>query len=160
MSKQITRDIVVTRVFDAPVERVQKAWADAEQVKRWWGPTDFTSPSAKIDFREGGRSLVCMRSPQGQDMWMTWDYKKIEPLQRFEFVQNLSDKDGNLADPVKMGLPPEFPRDVYTVVTFKAVGGKTEMTITERTHTSEMMLDMSKMGLEQSMDKMAATFAA
>ena len=53
-------DLVVTRVFDAPVEAVWKAWTDAEQVKKWWGPDGFTAPVAKLDFREGGTSLVCM----------------------------------------------------------------------------------------------------
>jgi uncharacterized protein YndB with AHSA1/START domain len=126
------RDLVVTRVFDAPIELVWKAWTDPEHVMQWWGPDHFTSPSADIDFREGGTSIVCMRAPKefgGQDMYSTWVYKKIVPLERIEFIQNLADKDGNLADPVKMGLPPEFPRDARTVVTFKDLGdGRTDMT--------------------------------
>jgi uncharacterized protein YndB with AHSA1/START domain len=32
------KDIVVTRVFDAPVELVWRAWTEAEQVRQWWGP--------------------------------------------------------------------------------------------------------------------------
>lgn len=67
-----TRDLVVTRVFDAPVERAWKAWSDSEHVKRWWGPEGFTSPVARMDFREGGTSLVCMRSSEGQDFYNTW----------------------------------------------------------------------------------------
>ena len=66
------RNLVVTRVFDAPLTQVGNAWSDPEQVKRWWGPDGFTSPVAKLDFREGGTSLVCMRAPNeflgGQDM--------------------------------------------------------------------------------------------
>jgi uncharacterized protein YndB with AHSA1/START domain len=56
-----TFDVVVTRVLDAPVEEVWKAWNDPAYVMRWWGPTGFTSPSAEMDFRLGGSSLVCMR---------------------------------------------------------------------------------------------------
>jgi uncharacterized protein YndB with AHSA1/START domain len=52
------RDLVVTRLFDAPIEQVWKAWSDPEYVRRWWGPEGFTSPLATIDFREGGISLV------------------------------------------------------------------------------------------------------
>jgi hypothetical protein len=78
------RDLVFTRVFDAPVEQVWKAWTDPEQVKRWWGPDGFSCPFARIDFREGGISLVCMRAPKefmgGQDMYSTWTYTKIVPL--------------------------------------------------------------------------------
>ena len=92
----------------------------------WWGPHGFTSPSAKMDFREGGTSHVCMRAPKefgGQDMYNTWAYKKVVPMQSIEFIQNMVDKDGERQTPVKLGLAPDFPRDQVILVTFKAVGG-------------------------------------
>jgi uncharacterized protein YndB with AHSA1/START domain len=153
------RDLVVTCVFDAPVEPVWKAWTDPEHVMRWWGPTGFTSPLAKMDFREGGTSLVCMRSPEGQDIYNTWTYRKIVPMERIEYISNLAGKDGSKADPVKMGMPPDFPQDQLHTVTFKAVGDKTEMTITEHGWAVGQMMEMSKAGLEQCLDKMAAIFA-
>jgi hypothetical protein len=58
------RDLVITRLFDAPIEVVWKAWTDPEYVMRWWGPTGFTSPSCKIDFREGGKFIFHMRAPK------------------------------------------------------------------------------------------------
>jgi uncharacterized protein YndB with AHSA1/START domain len=45
---------VVTRVFDAPVEEVWKAWSDPSYVTRWWESAEFTSPAAEMDFRVGG----------------------------------------------------------------------------------------------------------
>jgi uncharacterized protein YndB with AHSA1/START domain len=159
------RDLVVTRVFDAPLELVWKAWTDPAYVMQWWGPDHFTSPSAKMDFREDGVSLVCMRAPQefgGQDMYSTWLYQKIVPMERIEFIQNLADKEGNLIDPAQLGLPPEFPRDIRTVVTLKDLGnGRTEMTVIEY---SMPMADTeigrnAEIGLNQSLDKMAASFA-
>lgn len=157
------RDLVVSRVFDAPVERVWRAWIEPEHIMKWWGPDHFTSLSAKIDFREGGKSLVCMRAPKefgGQDMYSTWAYEKIVPMERIEFIQNLTDKDGNQIDPAQLGLPPEFPKDVRTVVTFKDLGnGRTEMTVTEYglpTGETEMGRN-AEIGLNQSLDKMAAS---
>src|SRR5882724_9424216 len=47
------RDLVITRLFAAPIERVWRAWTDPEYVMRWWGPTGFTSPLCRTDFREG-----------------------------------------------------------------------------------------------------------
>jgi uncharacterized protein YndB with AHSA1/START domain len=153
------RDLVVTRVFDAPVELVWKAWSDSEQVKRWWGPTGFTAPVARIDFREGGKSLVCMRSPDGQDFYNTWSYTRIVPMKRIEFTLDWADKDGNRVDPATMGLPPNLPRDVLHLITFKAVAdGKTELTVAEYGYTSDQIFDLSKAGLEQCLDKMAASF--
>jgi len=158
-----TRDLVVTRVFAAPVELVWKAWTNPEYVMRWWGPDYFTSPSAKMDFREGGTSLVCMRAPEdfgGQDMYSTWVYQKIVPMERIEFIQNLADKDGNQIDPAQIGMPPEFPRDMRTVVTFKDLGnGKTEMTVTEyNVPTADTELGKNaELGLNQSLDKMVVS---
>ena len=158
-----TRDLVVTRVFAAPVDLVWKAWTDPEYVMRWWGPDHFTSPSAKMDFREGGTSVVCMRAPKdfgGQDMYSTWVYQKIVPLKRIEFIQNLADKDGNQIDPAEIGMPPEFPRDIRTVVTFKDLGNsKTEMTVTEyNMPAADTELGKNaELGLNQSLDKMAVS---
>ncbi len=157
----VKQDLVVTRVFDAPVQLVWKAWTDPEHVMRWWGPKGFTSPVAKMDVREGGMSLVCMRSPEGRDLYNTWTYREIVPMQRIEFVMDWADKDGRRIDPVTIGLPPDIPRDVRHVVTFKAVSGnRTEMTVTEYGYTSDHMFDLSKAGLEQCLDKMAASLVA
>jgi uncharacterized protein YndB with AHSA1/START domain len=157
------RDLVFTRVFDAPVELVWKAWVEPERVKQWWGPERFTCPVAKIDFREGGTSLVCMRAPKefgGQDMYNTWTYQKIVPMKRFVYILHFADKDGNRMDPAKQGLPPEMPKEVRNEVTFKELGhGKTELTVTEYDWTVGQMMEMSKMGMEQCLDKMAASFA-
>ena len=153
------RDLVVTRLFDAPVELVWNAWTDPGHVMRWWGPNFFTSPVAKMDFREGGTSLVSMRAPNGQEFYNTWKYLKIVLLQRIEFIQNLADKDGRKVDPIKIGLRPDFPEDVRTVVTFKTIGDKTEMTIAEYGFPDTGMFVLAETGLNQSLDKMAASFA-
>src|SRR5512142_1486791 len=97
------KDVLVTRVLDAPVELVWEAWTRPEHVMRWWGPSYFTSPSCKMDFREGGTTLACMRSPDGQDFYNTWHYLKIVPRERIEYVQNLSDENGQPVDPVSIG---------------------------------------------------------
>ncbi len=159
ISRVRKRDLVVTRTFDAPVELVWKAWVDPQLVMRWWGPDGFTSPSARIDFREGGTSLVGMRAPKefgGQDTYSTWAYTKIVPLQRIEFTQNLADKDGSLLDPATAGLPPDFPKDLRMAVNFKSVGGKTEMTVTQYDWSDGPMLGLAGAGLNQSLDKMVA----
>jgi uncharacterized protein YndB with AHSA1/START domain len=153
------RDVVITRLFDAPVELVWKAWTDPEYVMRWWGPTGFTSPSCKIDFREGGKFVFHMRAPKdfqgGQDFYTAGVYKKIVPLKLIEFSQGLADKDGNRIDPVAMGMPADFPREIPSALTFKRVGDKTELTATEYGWTVGQMRDMSEAGMNQCLDKLA-----
>ena len=162
-TEPMKRDVVVTRIFDAPVEVVWRAWSDPGYVREWWGPVGFTCPLAAMDFREGGRSLVCMRAPQefgGQDMYNTWTYAKILPMQRIEYILQFTDKDGTAFDPAEIGLPAGIPKEVRTVNTFKDLGNcTTEMTITEYGYTSDQAHDLSEAGLEQCLDKLAALFA-
>lgn len=154
---------MITRVFDAPIERVWKAWIEPDMVMQWWGPTGFTSPSAKMDVREGGISLLCMRAPRevgGQDMYSTWRYLKIVPMERIEYIHNLADTNGNKIDPTSIGMPADFPEDLLNAVTFRDLGdGRTEVTVTEYDWPAGHMMEMSRMGMEQCLDKMAASVA-
>ena len=158
----MAKQIEVTKVFNAPVEMVWQVWVDPELVKRWWGPGNFTSPMAKIDFREGGKSLVSMKAPTemgGREWYSIWEYVKIIPLETIEFIQSLADKDGNKTDPTTVGMPPDFPLDIKTVVTFRALAvNKTEMTVTEYADFASMS-NFAQIGLEQSLLKMEALFS-
>jgi uncharacterized protein YndB with AHSA1/START domain len=151
-------DLVVKRIIDAPLEMVWKAWTDAGQVMRWWGPKYYTSPWCKIDLREGGKYIFCMRAPQdqgGQDSYTAGTYAKIVPMERLEFSQGLADSDGNPIDPAQMGMPPDFPKEIRTVVEFKAKGAMTELTITEYDWPVGQMFVFSLAGMHQSIDKLA-----
>lgn len=157
-----TMSMVLTRVFDATPEQVWNAWTNEELVKQWWGPKGFTCPIAKIEFREGGISLVCMRAPKefgGMDMYNTWRYQKIEPMKRIDYVLNFADKDGNKLDPAAISMPPGIPKDVPHVIIFKDLGNnKTEVTVTEYGYTSAQVVELSRSGMAECLDKMAQIF--
>ena len=157
------RIVRVTRIYNAPVEMVWKTWTDPQLVKRWWGPDRFSCPVAKIDFREGGVSLVSMLAPPafgGQESFSIWAYQRIVPFLSIEFIQNLADKEGNKVRPVDVGMPPDFPEDIRTVVDFKDLGNsRTEMTVSEFADMGQMS-HFAKLGLEQCMDKLGAIFTA
>ena len=157
----MAKQIEVTKTFNAPVEMVWQVWVHPELVKRWWGPKHFTSAVAKIDFQEGGKSLVSMKAPKemgGQEFFSVWEYVKIIPLKSIEFIQSLANEDGNKIDPTNVGMPPDFPMDIKTVVTFNELApGKTEVTVTEYAEFGAIS-NFAQIGLEQSMDKMAAIF--
>lgn len=147
-----------TRVFNATLENAWKIWTEPELVKRWWGPDRFTCPEARMDVRIGGASVVCMRAPAsfgGGDSYSIWRYTVIEPMQRLEFIQNLADKDGNPMKPTVLGMPPDFPEDILTVVTFKDLGNaQTEMTVVEHADMGSME-HFARLGMEQCLDKIA-----
>ena len=158
-----TLSVTLTRIFDAPLEKVWKAWIEEALVKQWWGPKMFTCPVAKMAFREGGSSLVCMRAPKefgGQDMYTTWTYEKILPMERIEYILNFSDKDGNKLDPAAIGMPPGIPNDVPHIILFKKIGdNKTEVTVTEQGYTQAETVKLSKSGMSECLDKMAEALA-
>ncbi len=153
-----TLSMVITRAFNAPVAKVWEAWHKSELVKQWWGPKAFTCPVAAMDFREGGKSLVCMRAPKefgGQDMYNSWTYTKIIAMQRIEYVLNFTDKDGNILDPAAIGMPPGIPKDVPHIIIFRDLGNeKTEVTVTEYGYTSSQVVELSKGGMNECLDKM------
>lgn len=151
--------VEVTRTFDAPVAQVWDAWTKDDLVRRWWGPAAFTAPVAKMDVRAGGRSLVAMRSPDGHDMYSTWTYTEVVPHERFTYLFNLADANGNAIDPAAIGMPSDFPRDGRHVVTLRARGDKTEMTMVEHGYLSDRLRALSKQGLEECLDKMSLLFA-
>ncbi len=140
------QELVITRVFDLPVELVWKAWTDPELVMKWWGPEHYTSPSCKIDLREGGKYLFCMRHQKAKEVRTTFPRahtKKIIPNERLEFTHYLSDQDGNILEPAEAGLPPDFPFKIDYIIDFKTNGNKTELVITEYGWTQGEMLKRS-----------------
>jgi len=155
-------DLVITRIIDAPLELVWKAWTDPKHVIRWWGPKYYTSPTCKIDLREGGKFIFCMRAPKdqgGQDSYTAGVYEKIVPMERLEYTQSLSDKDGNKIDPAKAGMPPDFPKEMHMVIVFKAKGNMTELTITVYGFATGQMYVYALAGWHQSLDKLAESLA-
>ncbi len=151
-------DLVVTRILDAPLELVWKAWTEPQQVQRWWGPKYYTSPSCKIDLRVGGKYIFCMRAPKemgGQDSYTAGVYMSIVPLELLEFTQALSDAEGNRIDPQKAGMPADFPKEMHTLVTFRAKGEMTELTIKQAGWTAGQMYVYALAGNQQQIDKLA-----
>lgn len=157
-----TFDVVASRTFDAPVERVWRAWSESDEVRRWWGPQGFTCPLAEVDLRVGGRTLVAMRAPDGLgggEMRSSWTFSEVVPLERIVYTFRFLDADGRPVSPSALGLPPGIPDEGRHVVTFADLGdGRCEMTMVEHGYTTEQARDLSGAGLDECLDKMSATF--
>lgn len=149
-------DLVLVRAFNAPRERVWNAWTDPEQLKRWWGPQYFSSPVAKIDFRVGGKYLLSMRSPDGQDFWSTGTYIEIAPMDRIVYTDSFSDAEGNVIPPAQYGMGDDFPMETVVTLIFEDVGGGTRLTIRNSGVPEGTMREMSELGWHTSLDKLAA----
>lgn len=160
MSEAVEKqDLVMRHVFDASVAQVWQAWTDAALIQQWWGPDGFTCPVAELDVRVGGSAFLGMANPQFGTHYSLWEYQEIVPMERLVFIHNLADADRQKVDPQSVGMPPEFPIEQRQVIEFKAVGEtQTEVIVTEYAWTVGQMMEMSRMGMEQCLAKMAKLF--
>ena len=148
-------ELVVTRIFDAPRELIWKAWTDPEHFMRWWGPKDFTAPFCTMDFREGGKYLYSMRSPEGRDYWSTGVYLEIVPLERIVYSDSFSDAEGNVVPATYYDMGTDFPLETIVTVTFEDQAGKTKMTLIHAGMPAGQMKEMTGAGWNESFDKLA-----
>src|ERR1700759_5374601 len=85
------REIVISRVIDAPRELVFEAFTEVRHLSQWWGPEGFTTTTRAFEFRVGGVWDFVMHGPDGTDYqeWITWTEilrpERIE-LQHGEFL--------------------------------------------------------------------------
>lgn len=154
-STETQKELIITRVFDAPRERVWRAWTDPELFKRWWGPENFSSPVAEMDLRVGGKYLACMRSPDGQNYWSTGEYREIVPLERLVYTDAFADEKGQVVPASHYGMDPSFPRELLVTVTFEDLDGKTRMTLSHAGMPEGEMKEMTGLGWQTSFDKLA-----
>lgn len=152
-TKTCEDEIVITRLFDAPRDLVWTAWTEPEFVMEWWGPKDYTSPSAKIDLRVGGKYLFCMRSPEGKDFWSTGVYREIEKPGRIVCTDSFADEKGNVVPATYYGMSPDFPAEMLMTVTFEIQAGRTRLTLRHAGIPPGEMMDLTRAGWNESLDK-------
>jgi uncharacterized protein YndB with AHSA1/START domain len=162
MAKSIKNkdELTITRIFDAPREKMWKAWTTPEGVKKWWGPKYFTAPVSKIDLRKGGKYLSCMRGPDGKDYWSTGLYKEIVPLERLVMTDSFADEKGKVVPASYYGMAGEWPRELLVTVSFEDLGGRTKMALRHEGIPAGMMREMTETGWNESFDKLAEYIAA
>jgi uncharacterized protein YndB with AHSA1/START domain len=117
-SSAAKRELVITRVFDAPRELVFKMWTDPRHMARWWGPKGFTNPVCELDVRPGGAIRIDMTGPNARVYPMGGVYREIVEPERIVFTSTaLEDEQGN------PGL------ENLNTITFAEHNGKTKLTL-------------------------------
>lgn len=143
-----TREVTLTRVFDASLAMVWKAWTDPQQMAKWWGPHHFTNPRCELDVRAGGAIHIDMRGPDGTVYPMGGHFDEIVPWQRLVFTAIAQDHDGNAL------------LKSVTTVTFAEEGGKTRISVNASAvglaPVAVQMLAGMEAGWTQSLERLAA----
>lgn len=111
------RELVLTRLIDAPREKVFKAWTNPELLKKWFAPLPWTTPAAHLDVRPGGSTAITMRSPEGKEFPSAGVYLEVVENERLVFTDAYT----------KAWHPSEKPF-MTVVLTFEDEGKKTRYT--------------------------------
>ncbi|WAZ26376.1 SRPBCC family protein [Streptomyces cinnabarinus] len=99
------REIVISRVIDAPRELVFEAFTEVRHLSQWWGPEGFTTTTRSFEFREGGEWDFVLHGPDGTDYseWIRW--RRIVPAERIELLHGESPDDPNAFESVLTFTP-------------------------------------------------------
>ena len=88
------REIVITRVFDAPRELVWDAWTKPEHIAQWWGPNGFTNTIEEMDVRPGGVFRLVMHGPDGTDYPNRIIFREVTKPEHLEYSHGSGTDDG------------------------------------------------------------------
>jgi len=146
------RELVLTRLIDAPPDKVYRAWTEPTLLQRWFAPAPWTTPHAELDVWPGGASKVVMRSPDGNDMPCPGVYLEVVPNRRLVFT-----------DAYTSAWQPSAKPFMTVILTFEEEGGKTRYTARVRHWTVADRETHEKMGFHhgwgQCTDQLAAVVA-
>ena len=132
------RELVLTRIIDAPRAKVFTAWTDPELLKQWFAPLPYTTPVAELDVRPGGANLIVMRDPQGNDLPNRGVYLEVVENERLVFT-----------DAYTKAWEPSRKPFMTVIITFEDEGGKTRYTARVQHWTAADRETHEKMGFHR-----------
>jgi uncharacterized protein YndB with AHSA1/START domain len=139
--------VQVVRTIDAPPAEVFRAWTDPEQIRRWWGPGEFTCPEAEVDLRPGGSYRLVMQPVAGDPFVVAGTYHEVEPPVRLVYTWRW--ETGPAAD----------GSESLVRVEFREHGGRTELVLTHTDFPASHGAAPYRMGWEGGLDKFERLFA-
>ncbi|MGH9674073.1 MAG: SRPBCC family protein [Bryobacteraceae bacterium] len=126
------REIVLTRVFDAPRHLVFEAFTKPELLRRWFGPRGWSLVVCEVDLRVGGGFRFVLRGPDGEQMGMRGVYREITPPERSVHMESFDD----------------YPGESQVTAVFIEREGKTTLTATVLYPSEEVREAVIKSGME------------
>ena len=142
------RELVITRILDAPRELVFKAWTEPDRAIRWWGPRGFTTAHYELDFRPDGAYRVCMRSPEGTEHWQRGVCREVVEPERLVFTFAWEDSEGTPG------------HETVVTVTLAEFGAKTKLTLHQVVFETVTARDLHQGGWASALEWLAEYLAA
>lgn len=145
LETKITRDpsgkkLIVTREFNAPLEKVWRAWTESSLLDEWWAPRPYKTETKSMDFKAGGRWLYVMVSTQGEQHFCKVSFKSIEPQKSFTAIDSFCDENGN-----DSGIAPSM----HWYTRFQTAGDGTLVTVEVSFDSAADLEKIVEMGFQQ-----------
>jgi uncharacterized protein YndB with AHSA1/START domain len=134
-----TPELVIRRVFDAPLDLVWAMWSEREHATKW-GPKGFTTPEREMDLRPGGAWHARMISPEGREYRQHGVVREVVPREKLSFTFMWDEDPGE---------------EMLVTVTFTAVGDRTEMVFRQTGFDSAESRDGHEGGWNEAFDELA-----
>ena len=134
----------ITRIIDARREEVFRAWTDPDEIRRWWGPGEFTCPEAEVDLRPGGSYRLAMQPAAGDPFIVGGTYRQVEPPARLVYTWRW--ETGPAAD----------GSESLVAVEFHSQGDRTELVLTHTEFPASHGPAPYRMGWEGGLDKLGS----
>jgi uncharacterized protein YndB with AHSA1/START domain len=143
-SRPSDTELLLTRVIDAPREKLYRAWTDPEIMKQFFVPRPWTTPKIEIDVRPGGGSLVVMADPEGNEYPNAGMYLEVVENERLVFT-----------DAYTAGFIPSGKAFFTCHIMFEDEGGKTRYTARALHWTKDDCDSHEKMGFHEGWSQVA-----
>jgi len=147
-------ELVMTRVFDAPRERVFDILTKPEHLQKWWGPKGVSHPIVELDGRVGGQFFLGQRGGDGAMHYEVGVVREITPPSRFVFAFHFADEKRRRVPLSWAGVPDGWEGEIVHEVTLAAEGTRTRVTIRLTGFPSSKWGEMAKYGLAESFDRL------
>ena len=139
VTSSTSRDLVLTRIIDAPREKVYRAWTEVELLKQWFAPKQWTTLHAELNVRAGGASLVVMADENGNEYPNPGIYLEVVPNEKLVFT-----------DAYNSAWEPSGKPFMTAILTFEDAGvGKTRYTAVVKHWSAEDREAHAKMGFHE-----------
>lgn len=140
--------LIIERTFDVPIEKVFKAFTDANILKMWWAPTAMHNSFLSADVREGGLLRYCFKLDDGgAEFWGRGIYVKIEEPNYLSYKDCFTDSEGNDVSSSYYGMKDNKSEEITeTLVEFFFSTDGTETTVKmvgENPYDEKMASDMT-----------------
>jgi uncharacterized protein YndB with AHSA1/START domain len=137
----------IERVLRARPSVVFRAFSDADELAKWWGPRGFSTPSLVLHARVGAGYRIEMQPPQGAPFYLSGEFRAVDPLARLAYTFAWEDPD---------------PDDLDTLVdlSFRDVGASTEVALRQGPFKTEARRRLHRDGWTDSFDKLERLLGA